>query len=235
MENQFGLLPASINRKPEPFTLNVSDEDLSEFRDLLKLSKIGPTTWWNRHSDHRFGVSHEWLTQAKETWLSSFDWRKHEENINRFPNFKIGIEDSDAGQIEIHFAALFSKNPNAVPVLFLHGYPGSFVEFLPMMQLLADKYTPETIPYHIVVPSLPDYGLSGSASKDVEMTLSRAARIMNQLMTELGFGTGYVAQGGDLGSMLVRILSVDYEACKAFHGSYSIMVNAVLEGKANEA
>jgi microsomal epoxide hydrolase len=218
--SHFNIIPKNIPGKPEPFALHVPEKDLSEFRELLKLSNVGPATWWNQHNDLRFGVSREWLNQAKETWLSTFDWRKHEERINRFPNFKISIKDVEAGQIEVHFTSLFSTKKDAIPVIFLHGYPGSFVEFLPMMQLLADKYTPDTLPYHIIVPSLPDYGLSGGPSQNVEMTLDRAARIMNQLMIDLGFGEGYIAQGGDLGSMLVRIMSVQYKECKAFHGTY---------------
>ncbi len=219
MANHFGSLPRNIPGKPEPFTLRVSEEDLSEFRDLLKISKIGPATWWNQYDDGRFGVSREWLIRAKETWLTTFDWRKHEEYINKFPNFKITIEDLSAGQVEVHFTALFSKKKDAIPIIFMHGFPASFVEFLPMMQLLADKYTPETLPYHIIAPSLPDYGLSGGASQNVEMTVDQAARIMNQLMIDLGFGEGYVAQGGDLGSMLARVMSVQYKECKAFHGT----------------
>ena len=220
MASQFGIIPKSISGNPEHFTFHVSARDFSEFRELLKLSKIAPTTWWNRHSDDgRFGVSRQWLCQAKETWLTDLDWRKHEERINSFPNFKLTINDLEAGQVTLHFAALFSTNEDATPVLFLHGFPSSFMEFLPMMQLLVDKYTPETLPYHIIVPSLPDYGLSGGSSQDTEITLDQAARMMHQLMIDLGFSKGYIAQGGDLGSLLARIMSVNYEECKALHGT----------------
>ena len=221
MASQFNTIPGDATRKLEPFTLQVPEESLSEFRELLKLSKIGPATWWNQYDDHRFGVSREWISNAKETWLTGFDWRKHEEHINSFPNFKVAIEDIDAGQIEIHFAALFSTKKDAIPVIFMHGFPGSFLEFLPMLQLLVDKYTPDTLPYHVIVPSLPGYGLSGSASRNVEMSVAIAARIMNQLMVDLGFGGGYIAQGGDLGSMIARVMSVEYKECKAFHGTSS--------------
>ncbi|KAL2851048.1 Alpha/Beta hydrolase protein [Aspergillus pseudoustus] len=217
MVKTFGTIPENIPGNPTPFTLHIPDEALNELRQLIKLSPIGPKTWWNQDMTGQFGVSRPWLTEAKETWLSDFNWRKHEEFINSFPNFKIPIADHEAGSVDIHFAALFSKKKNAMPIIFLHGYPGSFLEFLPMMQLLTEKYTPETLPYHVIVPSLPDYGLSGGASENVEMTLDQAARIMNQLMVDLGFGSGYIAQGGDLGSMLTRIISVQYDACKAFH------------------
>lgn len=221
MAGHFNVPPTNTPGKLEPFTLHVLEKELSEFHQLLKLSKIGPATWWNQQKDGRFGVTREWLSQAKETWLTAFDWRQHEARINKFPNFKMTIDDAESGKIEIHFLALFSSKKDAIPIIFLHGFPSSFFELLPMMELLSDKYTPETLPYHIIVPSLPDYGLSSSPSENVEMTLDQAARIMHQLMMDLGFSDGYVAQGGDLGSMLARIMSVKYKECKAFHRKFS--------------
>ncbi|KAH8896127.1 alpha/beta-hydrolase [Thozetella sp. PMI_491] len=217
MAAQFGIIPENIPGKPEPFNLRVPEQDIADFRQLLKLSKIGPATWWNQHKDHRYGVSREWLSQAKEAWLSNFDWRKHEERINKFPNFKMDVKDPEAGHINMHFIALFSAKKDATPLVFLHGYPASFTEFLPVVELLTAKYTPETLPYHVIVPSLPDYGLSGSPSENIEMTVELSARIVNQLMIDLGFGEGYLAQGGDLGSLIARILSAEYKECKAFH------------------
>ncbi|KAL4904250.1 hypothetical protein BDW74DRAFT_154514 [Aspergillus multicolor] len=218
MAHQFNTLPKGFLGTPEPFTLHVPDTQLSELLGLVKLSKIGPSTYWNQSTDDgRFGISREWLINAKEIWLSTFNWRAHEDSINSVPNFKTNVNDPEAGNVSIHFAALFSKRDDAIPILFLHGYPGSFLEFLPMMQILVGKYTPEKLPYHIIVPSLPDYGLSGGVGNKLEMTVERAAMIMNQLMEELGFGDGYIVQGGDLGSMLARIMSVEYEGCKALH------------------
>jgi pimeloyl-ACP methyl ester carboxylesterase len=219
MASKFNILPTNIPTRPEPLAFHVPEEQLSDFKDLLRLSKIGPATWWNQQDDPQFGVSRKWLIEAKEAWLNGFDWRKHETYINSFPNFKLPVNDPETGQIDIHFAALFSTRKDAIPLMFLHGFPASFVEFLPMLELLVEKYTPETLPYHVIVPSLPDYGLSGGSSRKVEMTLTQAARIMNQLMLDLGFDGGYVAQGGDLGSMLARMMSAEYEACKAFHGT----------------
>ena len=217
MAHRFGVIPQDIPGKPQPFKLQIPDDDVSELKQLLSASKIGPATWWNERSDNQFGVSREWLINAKDAWLATFDWRKHEERINRFPNFKISLDDPDAGQFDIHFAALFSTKKDAVPIIFMHGWPGSFLEFLPMMDLLVEKYTPETLPYHVIVPSIPDYGLSSRTSHGTEVTPEHAARIMNQLMIDLGFERGYMAQGGDVGSMLSRFMSVHYEACKAIH------------------
>jgi microsomal epoxide hydrolase len=80
--------------------------------------------------------------------------RKVEAQINAFPQYKIAI--TDAGKsYDIHFLALFSEKPDAVPIVMLHGWPGSFLEFLPILSILSTRYTPATLPYHIVVPSFP--------------------------------------------------------------------------------
>ena len=144
--------------------------------------------------DSQLGVTREWLAGAKKAWMNS-DWRKQERRINSFPNFKVMVENEAVGASSIHFTALFSKREDALPLLFLHGWPGSIFEFLPMLDLLKNKYTPKTLPYHVIVPSLPHFGLSGGPM-DVELTLVNAAEMMNQLMLSLGFGKGYVVQGG---------------------------------------
>lgn len=218
MASNFDIPPGNAVAHLEPFTLHVPEEELERFKNLLKLSNIGPTTRWNQQDDSRFGVSRDRLIKAKDTWLSTFDWRKHESYINDFPNFKVTIKETDYCQIDLHFAALFPRRKDAIPIIFLHGFSSSFVDF---MDLLRKKYTTENLPYHIIAPSLPNYGLSRSLGQNLEMTLERAASIMNGLMIALGFEKGYVAQGGDLGSMIERLMSVKHKECKAFHGTYS--------------
>lgn len=90
---------------------------------------------------------------------------------------------------------------------------GSFLEFLPMLQLFRDEFTPDTLPYHIVVPSLPGYTFSSGPPLDRNYGTQDAARIVDKLMQDLGL-TGYVAQGGDIGSRIARILAVDHECCE---------------------
>lgn len=91
---------------------------------------------------------------------------------------------------------------------------GSFLEFLPILALLKDKYTPETLPYHVVVPSLPGYGFSSRPPLDRDFTLLEVSQLLHSLMQEVGFGSGYIAQGGDVGSKIARILATNYEGCK---------------------
>ncbi|CCF35757.1 epoxide hydrolase [Colletotrichum higginsianum] len=198
---------------PREANLHVPDSKINEFTSLLYSSKIGPETWYNNNTD--FGTTRDWLAKAKDSWLD-LDWRNQEDRINSFPNFNTTINDVDIGPINIHFVGLYSSRRDALPLLFLHGWPGSFLECLPMLDVLKSKYTTETLPYHVIIPSLPDYGLSGGLV-DTELTLEIAARLMNELMITLGFGSGYVAQGGDIGSFLARIISATYPQCKAFH------------------
>ena len=96
-----------------------------------------------------------------------------------------------------------------------------------MLDLLRKRYTPETLPYHIIVPSLPHYGLSSGPSH-VELTLDAAARLLHQLMAGLGFGDGFAVQGGDIGSFLARILCAEYPACKAFHSKANPIAKSTL-------
>ncbi|KAF5524013.1 putative epoxide hydrolase [Colletotrichum aenigma] len=217
MAHAYGTVPAGAPKQPEKFTLRIPDQEIADFKKLVELSKIGPDTYYNQQEDRRFGVTRKWLINAKETWLK-YDWRKTEDRINSFPNFKAKVHQKDIGTTDVHFAALFSSKKDALPIIFMHGWPGSFLEFLPMLDLLLKKYTPETLPYHVIVPSLTGYGLSASSAPvDKELALDQVAGVMHQLMIDLGFGNGYAAQGGDVGSFMARLMSASFKECKAVH------------------
>jgi len=80
------------------------------------------------------------------------------------------------------------------------------------------QYSPENLPYHLIVPSLPGYAFSSGPPLDRNFTMADVAKILNTLMIQLGFGeTGYIAQGGDIGSRLSRLLGAKYDECKAVH------------------
>ena len=216
----FGQLPHTVVGELEPFHLQVPEQNIMDFKALLSLSRIGPPTWVNQQQDGEFGVSRQWLSTAKDVWLSQFDWRAQENRVNSFPNFSLSVNDSEIGDFSVHFIALFSSRPDAVPIVFLHGWPGSFMEFLHIFELLSNKYSHDTLPYHVIVPSLPGYGLSSPIPLDKDFTMVDAARIINQVMIQLGFGTGYVAQGGDVGSFISSLLARNHAECKAFHRQF---------------
>jgi microsomal epoxide hydrolase len=195
----------------KPFTLHVSDQDVSECRQLLQLSKLGPTTYENTQTEKNFGVTKEWLSNAKDYWLNTYDWRAQEKHINSFENFKMKID-----EIDLHFVALFSEKKDAIPIVFMHGWPGSFIEFLPMMDIIRKQYEKKDLPYHIIVPSLPGYTLSAPLPTDKNWTMEASSVIIHKLMTNLGFGK-YLAQGGDVGSFEARLLAMNYDECVGLH------------------
>lgn len=222
----FASLPAKATLQPKLFRAHVPDQALSDFKQLLKLSKIGPQTYENSVADVKdftsFGISRDWLAETKSYWEAKYDWRKCEDRINAFPNFTAPIADDDeegatAHTFDVHFIALFSKKADAVPLLLMHGWPGSPLEFLGTLELLGRKYSPEELPCHVVVPSLPGYAFSSGPPMDRNFNTEGIARVMDKLMVGLGFGDGYVAQGGDIGSFVSRVLAVKAEACKAAH------------------
>ncbi|GKZ22118.1 hypothetical protein AbraIFM66951_008854 [Aspergillus brasiliensis] len=215
MSASFSKLPSSATISPTPFTVSIPDEQVDELKTLIRLSKIAPPTYESLQSDGRFGVTSEWLTAMREKWVSEFDWsrlRTFEARVNSFPQFTTEIEG-----LTVHFAALFSQREDAVPIALLHGWPGSFVEFYPVLQLFREEYTPETLPFHLIVPSFPGYTFSSGPPLDKDFGLVDMARVVDQLMKDLGFGNGYVVQGGDIGAFVGRLLGVSFEACKSVH------------------
>jgi hypothetical protein len=219
----FGVVPLGIPGTPAPFSLHFPDADLNQLSSLVKTAVIGAPSFYNTHSladspDHAFGATRSWLADAAQEWVNTFDWRSHETYWNSFPQFTINVTaPSDAQIFNLHFAALFSRNPDATPILFSHGWPSSWIDFIPIMELLTTKYTPETLPYHIIAPSIPDYGLSTRSNlTETELDFRTAAEALNELMKALGFDA-YIAQGGDVGSGLTATLGAVYDECKAVH------------------
>jgi microsomal epoxide hydrolase len=216
----FDTLPSQATLKPSPFKAEAPDMQLQTFRHLVNLGCIGPETYENQVADVKdftsFGITRKWLIGAVERWRTGYDWRKTEARINRLPNYIAEIED-DGFKFKVHFAALFSKKHDAVPLLLSHGWPGSFLEFLGVLEELSSKYDENTLPYHVIVPSLPGYCYSNGPPTDRDFTVEKLAGVLDKLMVGLGFGDGYVAQGGDIGSFVTRVLAVTSPHCKAAH------------------
>lgn len=213
-------MPYSIPDSVKPFTLNVPENDFLEFKQLLQVSKLGPLTWEGQQEDRRFGVTRKWLAETKDYWLNKYDWRAHEKHINSFPNYTMSIEG-----LTVHFIGLFSEQKDAIPIIFMHGWPGSFIEFLPMCTLLRQKYSKADLPYHVIVPSLPGYTLSSGGPLDRDWTVPDTARVLDQLMKNLGFNK-YLAQGGDVGSFVGTVMSTTFDSCVGVHRTYHAVKHA---------
>ncbi|KAF4980691.1 hypothetical protein FZEAL_3359 [Fusarium zealandicum] len=214
---EYAKLPTDTTLGVRPFEAHVSEEKLQQFKKLLELSPVAPAVFENTNAGRRYGITRDWINNARDVWLYSFDWRKHEDRINSFPNFKTSVKDTEGNTIEIQFLALFSKRVDAVPLAFFHGWPGSICEFLDILDILKEGYSPDDLPYHVIVPSLPGYTYSSSPPVEIDYEISVAAGALNNLMVSLGFGSGYLVQGGDLGSFMCRLLVMNYDACKGMH------------------
>jgi microsomal epoxide hydrolase len=153
--------------------------------------------------------------------MHRFDWRRTEDKINSFPSFTHTVH-SNNSPFTLHFLALFSSREDAIPIMLNHGWPGSFLEFLPILQLFKEQYTPETLPYHLIVTSMPGYGFSTPPPQDRELGALEVPKMFDELMRDLGF-EGYVAHGGDIGSRISRILAAEHEGCKAVHLNFGII------------
>jgi microsomal epoxide hydrolase len=213
----YSTLPPGATLQPKPFKAHVPEEKLQQLKDLVKLSPIAAPTFENTNTGRRFGMEREWLANAKEEWTTNFDWRKQEDRINASPNFTVLVKDDQGIEVDVHFLALFSKKKDAIPIAFYHGWPGSILEFLGVLELLKKKYpSPEDLPYHVIVPSLPGYAFSSGPPLDQDYSIAQAAACLDKLMRGLGFSK-YLVQGGDLGSFVSRVQASTSDACVGLH------------------
>ncbi|WVQ81621.1 hypothetical protein IAT38_003745 [Cryptococcus sp. DSM 104549] len=208
-----------------PFRLSIPDKDIADLTQLIGLSRIPKETYENvTAEEHKFGVTREWLVKTKDAW-ASFDWRKQEDRINKQPQFTAKVQDSDGRDYDIHFAALFSKKKDAIPMILSHGWPGCYLEFLPLMELLRGKYSEQDLPFHLIFPTLPGWLFSTPPPIEREFGVKDVGILFDKLMKGLGFGAGYIAQGGDIGSYVTNELGKRHDACKIVHVNYRNLSN----------
>ncbi|CAK1361568.1 putative epoxide hydrolase [Cercospora beticola] len=216
----FSKAPAGSKADIKPFKAHVDQQKIDDFKTLLKLSPVANANYENSDPSvagpRRYGVPRDWLINAKDYWLNKYDWRKTEDYINSFPNFTAEAKDDLGYSHTIHFVALFSEREDAVPLALYHGWPGSFLEFLQILDILRKTYSPKDLPYHVIVPSIPGYAYSSGPPTDVDYGLENAAEALNNLASAL-FPQGYLAQGGDLGSMISRYQAANCSPCKGMH------------------
>jgi pimeloyl-ACP methyl ester carboxylesterase len=182
-----------------PFTVAVAD---SEVEDLKQ--RLARTRWPNSETvpDWSQGVRLENAKSLISYWGREYDWRRFESELNRFPQFLTAIDGLD-----IHFIHLKSENPNAMPLVLTHGWPGSVVEFLKLIGPLTDPVAfggNVEDSFDVVVPSLPGFGFSQKPT-ETGWTVSRIATAWVELMKRLGY-TQWAAQGGDWGAVVTTAL-----------------------------
>lgn len=174
-----------------PFRVDVPQADLDDLRDRLAQTRWPdelPGTGW------AYGVPLAYLKELAEYWRTTYDWRAHEAELNARPQFTTVID----GQV-VHFLHVRSANPDAMPLLVTHGWPGSVAEMLKIIGPLSETF-------HVVVPSLPGFGFSGPTTEP-GWSVGRITDALGELMARLGYDR-FAAHGGDWGSSVTRELGV---------------------------
>jgi pimeloyl-ACP methyl ester carboxylesterase len=184
-----------------PFKVDVPEDVLADLR-----RRVAATRWPEHEtvSDTTQGVELETIQALARYWVSGHDWRKIEARLNALPQFITEIDGLD-----IHFIQVKSKHPNALPVIVTHGWPGSIIEQLKIIEPLTDPTAyggTAADAFDIVIPSLPGHGFSAKPTK-TGWDPQRIARAWAVLMSRLGYQR-YVAQGGDWGNAVTEQMAL---------------------------
>jgi len=183
-----------------PFEVNFPEAELVELR-----KRINATRWPEKEpvADHSQGVPLATMQKLADYWATEHDWRKVEARLKDLPQFITEIDDLD-----IHFIHVRSKHENALPVIITHGWPGSVIEQLKIVDPLVNPTAhggKESDAFHVVIPSMPGYGFSGKPTT-TGWDQARIGRAWAELMKRLGY-TRYVAQGGDWGAIINDVMA----------------------------
>ncbi|KIW79306.1 hypothetical protein Z517_05918 [Fonsecaea pedrosoi CBS 271.37] len=198
---------------PQQFKCYIGEERLAKLQKRLELtelpSELEGVEPWTR------GTPLSEIHRLHEYWMRGFDWRKAGRDINLYPQFISEIEVEGFGAQSVHFMHVKSNNEHAIPLLFVHGWRGSFHEaskIVPLLTVVSNDFPS----FHVVAPSLPSFGFSGSVQKK-GFHSGKHAEALHKLMLSLGY-TQYVTQGGDVGHSVTRMIAYSYpEHCKAHH------------------
>ena len=208
------------NTSIRPFRVEIPEESIVEMR-----RRIVATQWPEREtvSDSSQGVQLETIQELAHYWGTDYDWRTCEAKLNAFPHFITEIDGLD-----IHFIHVRSKHEDALPLVVNHGWPGSIIEQLKIIDRLADPTAhggSASDAFHVVIPSMPGYGFSGRP-RSTGWGPERMGRAWDELMKRLGY-TRYVAQGGDWGAFVVDQMGLQApEALLAIHTNMPATVPA---------
>ena len=206
------------NSDIRPFHVNVSEEELIELR-----RRINATRWPEKETvtDQTQGVEIVTIQKLAHYWATQHDWRKVEAKLNSLPQFITAIDGLD-----IHFIHVRSKHEDALPLIVTHGWPGSIIEQLKIIDLLTNPTAhgaTASDAFHLVIPSMPGYGFSGKPTT-TGWDPNRIARAWIELMKRLGY-TRYGAQGGDWGALITDLMGV--QAPPELIGIHTNMAGAV--------
>jgi len=182
-----------------PFSFEVTDDQLEDLRNRVKATK-----WPDREVDPSQGVQLETIRALAEYWADGYDWRAFEERFAALPHFITEIDG-----VDVHFIHVRSEHEDALPLIVTHGWPGSTIEQLKIIDPLTkptENGAGAIDAFHLVIPSLPGHGFSGNPT-ETGWDPIRIAKAWAALMERLGYDR-YVAQGGDWGNAVTEQLAL---------------------------
>lgn len=204
-----------------PFHIDVPDADLADLHE-----RLARTRWPDRETvgDWGQGIPLAYVQEVCEYWGASYDWRTREKQLNRFPQFRTSLSGGGDELLGFHFIHARSAEPNALPLVLTHGWPGSTVEFMKVIGPLADPVAhggSAADAFHVVAPSLPGFGFSDKPAR-AGWSVDRIATAWDELMVRLGYER-YGAQGGDWGSSITtRIGAQNLGHCAGIHVNMAV-------------
>ncbi len=193
---------------PRPFTIEVPEATLIDLMD-----RLDRTRWPDRElvSDWTQGIPLSYVQDICGYWLNTYDWRKTEDRLNSFDNFLITIDG-----VDIHFIYKKSQASKSRPLLITHGWPGSIIEFLNLIDLLVQQQQEGEETFDVVVPSLPGFGFSGKP-REVGWGVDKIADVWVEIMASLGYAK-FLVQGGDWGAAVSGSIAANHsESCLGIH------------------
>ncbi|XP_076599673.1 epoxide hydrolase 1 [Chaetodon auriga] len=204
-----GEKPLSEDKKIYPFTVQTSDEEIEDLHERIDRTRYTDPL---ENSSFHYGFNSTYLKKVVSYWRNEFDWKKQVAVLNKYPHFKTKIEGLDVHFI--HVRPPRRENQKVLPLMLVHGWPGSFYEFYKILPLLTENQ--DGLVFEVICPSIPGYGFSDAPRKQGFDSFA-AARIFLTLMERLGFSKFYL-QGGDWGSLITTNMAQMKPQCvKGLH------------------
>jgi len=210
-KNNRDVITSTMNNQAEsfannsitPFQISISDEDLEDLQLRLSLTRLPDQL---NNISWEYGTDLNYMRELIGYWQDGFDWREQERQLNQFDQFKTVVDD-----LNMHFIHQRSSNPDAIPLMVVHGWPGSVSEFSKIIRPLTDPLAyggDISDSFHVIAPSLPGFGFSGIPD-ETGYSPERIALLLAELMEKIGYER-YAIAGGDWGAIINRHLANHY-------------------------